>query len=93
MLMVWIDVLLGQPGVWWRWPLWCLWIWLIWGRVQQPALQVGSAAALAMIWYWALGPAFSWWGALAVSIQSAGLIWLWLPAPQRPLKSWGWHRP
>ncbi len=92
MLMVWTDVLLGQPEAWWRWPLWCLWIWLILGRVQQPALQVSSAAALGMIWYWALGPAFSWWGALAVSLQSAGLIWLWLPAPQRLLKSWGWHR-
>ncbi len=94
--MIWIDVALGQPGVWWRWPLWCLWLWLLQGRVEwlrQPAAQISSAAAVGMLWYWALGPAFSWWGALAVALQSAALLWLWLPAPLRQLKSWGWHRP
>lgn len=93
--MVWTDVLLGQPGIWWRWPLWILWIWLVVGRLEwlrQPTVQVSTAAALGFFWYWALGPAFSWLGALAVGIQSGLWIWFWLPAPQRHLKSWGWHR-
>lgn len=94
-LMVWIDVLLGQPGVWWRWPLWCLWTWLLLGQtdwLEQPAVKVSGAAALGFFWYWALGPAFSPLGGVAVAIECGLLIWLWLPAPQRQLKSWGWHR-
>ncbi|MBS2036431.1 hypothetical protein JST97_15680 [bacterium] len=94
--MVWIDVALGQPGIWWRWPLWCLWIWLCLGRLEwlrQPVIQLSSGAAMGLLWYWALGPAFSWLGAIAVALQAAGLLWWWLPAPQRVLKSWGWHRP
>lgn len=94
--MVWIDVALGQPGAWWRWPLWCLWIWLALGQVErlrQPFWLVTVGALFSLLWYWWLGPAFSWLGALAVALQAAGLLWLWLPAPQRQLKSWGWHRP
>ncbi|MFN8612231.1 MAG: hypothetical protein U0931_32095 [Vulcanimicrobiota bacterium] len=94
-LQVWIDVALGQPGAWFRWPLWCLWIWLCLGRsdwLRQPAVQLSTGALAAFLWYWVLGPAFSWAGALAVALQSVALLWWWLPPPQRVIKSWGWHR-